>query len=883
MFSLLLIICVSIRVESIWIDKYNTIWNSPGVGQWQNLPIGNGDLVANVWLSASNNLNIAPNQLSVTPCLTLNSNKKFDTIANYSADISNQTWTYDSTTKLLKNQAQCVVATGNSNPVQTDACDASNANQQWTYNSNKEFVSVSKNTCLDIFGGGSGVKPIDEYHCSAATNQEWTIDTTTNQIKSVRFPTECLTATPSGTPNGSTYDLWFAFGKSDTYDLTGERLKMIQLKVAFNPPITNDNSFKESLFLSNATVIIQDNNYFIKAYIDRNDNTLNVQSVTVNDKQYSITASIHSWRTAPNFNPGKETGQSFCGGRDSQDVPLMNEVLLNNGCSGSSNEAAQTIFYHRNNYKNNGLSEWDYNLKLQSMASVSSKFKDPYYNVTWGAVLYLSNGKRTTTGTVSVDNVKSATLTFQALTKQTISLDEWVNELCSKSENYMNQNIETREKLHNVQWNDFWNRSQVDITNENNSTLFLVSELYNEQRYLDALDGYSVSNHSIKFNGQSFWIDTGNGPDYKQWASGYWWQNTRQPYYNTLIAGDNDMNVAFYNHYINQIPLLKERNLIWLNHSGGFFGETAMITGLFQEGTFGYACGKNPSPLLNVIRWLRYHWVGGLELVNMLLDDYIFYQNGTIINHYTIPIINAVFTHYLQYYKINETTNKLYMYPAQSLETWQCPNNPVNYTNCAVNPTEQVAGLQTVSKRLLSLPANFGTSDDRKLWQKISDFTPEIHLHNGIIWPAEHIPSKHSNSENTELYTIHPFKMYSFLSNSSDLELAINTYKKRRFPCNINWCQDIMDAAILGLTTDAKNMLVGRAKNGKGPCPWKWWGFYCKQSGDNNIPNDNHIEWMRSAVHYMLIGYDINNINKNNKIYLLPSWPCEWSVDFKFH
>eukprot|EP01084_Bolivina_argentea_P288099 494441_1 len=842
MFSLLLIICVSIRVESIWIDKYNTIWNSPGVGQWQNLPIGNGDLVANVWLSASNNLNIAPNQLSVTPCLTLNSNKKFDTIANYSADISNQTWTYDSTTKLLKNQAQCVVATGNSNPVQTDACDASNANQQWTYNSNKEFVSVSKNTCLDIFGGGSGVKPIDEYHCSAATNQEWTIDTTTNQIKSVRFPTECLTATPSGTPNGSTYDLWFAFGKSDTYDLTGERLKMIQLKVAFNPPITNDNSFKESLFLSNATVIIQDNNYFIKAYIDRNDNTLNVQSVTVNDKQYSITASIHSWRTAPNFNPGKETGQSFCGGRDSQDVPLMNEVLLNNGCSGSSNEAAQTIFYHRNNYKNNGLSEWDYNLKLQSMASVSSKFKDPYYNVTWGAVLYLSNGKRTTTGTVSVDNVKSATLTFQALTKQTISLDEWVNELCSKSENYMNQNIETREKLHNVQWNDFWNRSQVDITNENNSTLFLVSELYNEQRYLDALDGYSVSNHSIKFNGQSFWIDTGNGPDFKNWGTSFWWQNTRQPYYNTLISGDNDINIALYNMYLLQLPLIKARNMRYFNHSGGFYSETSSFTGLYQENKYDFACGNNSqNPIANVIRFQRYHIICGLELINLILDEFDWYENNTIIKKYAIPIANVILNHYDQHYNI--INNKYVLFPQQSGSKWQCPDMPPQKNNCVTNPTSKIAGLKVISERLLNL--NQTTFNINKtvinLWKRIYKYTPNIPLNNTLnvttIAPGEIIPSiiEGSKNENPELYTVHPFRIFQFFK--PNLSLAINTYNNIEYPCNIGWCQDILDSSMLGLVNDSKSMVIERAINSKQGSKWKWNGFTSIEAANKKYSN----------------------------------------------
>ena len=42
------------------------------------------------------------------------------------------------------------------------------------------------------------------------------------------------------------------------------------------------------------------------------------------------------------------------------------------------------------------------------------------------------------------------------------------------------------------------------------------------------------------------------------------------------------------------------------------------------------------------------------------------------------------------------------MYPAQSLETWQCPDTPAKVDNCVTNPVEQVAGLKTVTQRLLA-------------------------------------------------------------------------------------------------------------------------------------------------------------------------------------
>ena len=727
--------------DSLWIDKYNTHWDSPGIGQWESMPIGNGNLAANLWLMPSSNNN----------------------------------------------------------------------------NNN----------------------------------------------------------------NNKGYDLWLALTISSSYDLTSEWLKTIQLKLEFDPPITNtsSNQFQQNLYLSNATIQIITSMYNISLNIDANNDSLYIYCISKNSN-YSLITSIISWRNKPDFNPQSSTDDKFC--NTPNFVPIVNDVIDPKGCSGDN----QILFYHRNYYKNytNYSSQFMYHLNQQLLSNYFNQNDDPYYNLTFGGVLTLySDSKimKSNNQSLKVIDTKSSRIKFSFLTLQTSSLQEYIDSVCNLSERSLSNYME----LHNMRWNNFWNRSWIMISsndvNETNIT-FLISLLYNHQRYLDALDGYSKMGLAIKFNGQSFWIDTQNGkPDFKDWGAGFWWQNTRQPYYNTLISGDFDLNENFYNMYFNQLSLIKKRNNVYFNISGGYFSETAQFNGLYSEAEYGWKCGKTFEDAINT--YIKYHWVGGLELINMLLNDYMFTQNDTIINYYTIPIANTIFNHYTQYYHVNKSTGKLFMYPSQSLETWQCPDNPVNYNNCVINPTEQIAGLLTVTKRLLSLPKKFGTAQDRQLWQYTLDSTPDIPLKNGIIWPGEKIPEKHSNSENTELYTVHPFKMYSFLSNASDLELAINTYQKRRFPCNINWCQDILDAAILGITSDAKKMLIERAKNGKGPCPWKWWGFYCKQNGANNVANDNHIEWMRSSIHYMLIGTNDNNYLNDNVIYLFPSWPCDWSVEYKFY
>src|SRR5690348_15791278 len=59
--------------------------------------------------------------------------------------------------------------------------------------------------------------------------------------------------------------------------------------------------------------------------------------------------------------------------------------------------------------------------------------------------------------------------------------------------------------------------------------------------------------------------------DYRDWGSPFWFQNTRLPYHNMLIAGDYDLAFSLYEFYKNLLPLAEARTLIYFNHSGAFF------------------------------------------------------------------------------------------------------------------------------------------------------------------------------------------------------------------------------------------------------------------------------------------------------------------------
>ncbi len=61
------------------------------------------------------------------------------------------------------------------------------------------------------------------------------------------------------------------------------------------------------------------------------------------------------------------------------------------------------------------------------------------------------------------------------------------------------------------------------------------------------------------------------------------------------------------------------------------------------------------------------------------------------------------------------------------------------------------------------------------------------------------------NSENTELYPVHPFREFGV--GKTGLDAARATYAQRKHPCNSGWCQDVLDAAMLGLADEAASMV----------------------------------------------------------------------------
>ena len=175
---------------------------------------------------------------------------------------------------------------------------------------------------------------------------------------------------------------------------------------------------------------------------------------------------------------------------------------------------------------------------------------------------------------------------------------------------------------------------------------------------------------------------------------------------------------------------------------------------------------------------------------------------------------------------------------------------------------------------LLALPEGAANADQRGRWRKMLDELPPVPVADvggvKLLRPAETF-SRRSNSENTELYAVFPYRLFGV--GRDGLQMAVDTYNRRANRHNRGWCQDSIQAACLGLADEAARLVVARASqvNGAHRFPVMW--------GPNFdwVPDQDHGNNILTTLQFMLLQSD------GDKIHLLPAWPGRWNVSFKLH
>lgn len=661
-------------------------------------------------------------------------------------------------------------------------------------------------------------------------------------------------------------DLCFYIGKTDLWDENGRLLKLGLVRVKLSPNLfAPGGQFRQQLKLQDGMMIVtaapsgpSDATTTVRLWVDANHPTvhLTIEGPAASD----ATASFELWRKTPTPLPSLEVSDLLAGGPKDMAgvVPVVVEpdTVLQNLPEGIG-------WYHRN-VKSVGP---ELVMKLQDLSE--APWKDPLPQRTMGAIICAEGGLRVDDQHLASTAKTRHAFSIYVLTQQPVTADAWLASLRSIIQEVESKSFDARLAAHRNWWRAFWSRSKIDIHDHPGGTDTPghdVARGYQLQRFITACAGRGA--YPIKFNGSIFTVPHASGPgdaDYRRWGPGYWWQNTRLPYISMCTAGDFDLMQPLFHMYGGEVlAVSKYRTQRYFGFDGAYFVECIYPWGAVFQDSYGWTPpAAERKDKLQSLGYHKYEWVGGLELAWLMHDYYDHALDEPFRERTLLPTAVAVLKFFDHYYK-TAPDGKLVMHPSQALETWW---------DCT-NPMPELAGLHAVCGRLLALPAGRLPDADRAFVAQLHNKLPALPTHelNGVkmLAPAERFAQK-SNVENPELYAVFPFRLVSFEKDNADL--GVQALRHREDKGAFGWRQDDIFMAYLGLTTEARDSVVQRARN-KDPesrFPAFWGPNY------DWVPDQDHGGVLMKAVQAMLLQ------TEGREIFLLPAWPKEWDVTFKLH
>ncbi|MGB9836646.1 MAG: DUF5703 domain-containing protein [Candidatus Saccharicenans sp.] len=655
-------------------------------------------------------------------------------------------------------------------------------------------------------------------------------------------------------------DLLFYIGKTDSWDDNCRLLKVGRVRIKLSPnPLVTSKAFKQMLNLSQGAIEISlgegNKRVDLRVWVDANHPVIQVEAKSKSPVE--ATASIELWRTEPYELPTIEVSDvhfdHYVPGNKHFPTVVEPDTVLGG--------LSDRIGWYHHNKKSVGPA---LSARLQDMEGF--KQEDHILHRTFGAVIKAATGERIDDLHLRSPASSSHLFSIYVLTRHPSSPEEWLKAVDEKIAETEKIPYRARFRAHRQWWQQFWQRSWIDIHSKSpNDDTYILTRAYVLQRFLNACAGRGQ--YPIKFNGSIFTVPNPGSPgdaDYRRWGPGYWWQNTRLPYISMCTSGDFDLREPLYRMYCGDVlQMAKYRTRHYFGHDGAYFNECVYFWGAAFNESYGWTPREKRTVVENESRWHRWEWQGGIELLFMLLEHYEHTLDENLIRERVLPLAHEILTFYDQHYPVDER-GKIIIEPAQALETWW---------DCR-NPMPEIAGILAVTEKLLELAGEKVGADEKALWQRMHDKMPELPAReiDGVrmLAPAERFADKH-NIENPELYAVFPYRRIAI--GRPDIALGIEALNRREDRGNFGWRQEDIFMAYLGLTDQAREYVVGRAKN------WHRESRFPAFWGPNYdwIPDQDHGGVLLKAVQAMLMQTD------GKKIYLLPAWPKDWDVDFKLH
>ncbi len=652
-------------------------------------------------------------------------------------------------------------------------------------------------------------------------------------------------------------DLLFYIARTDAWSEISRLLKLGRIRVRLSPnPFAKGKPFVQELKLREGRIEITagtpGSRVTLSLFVDARHPVIHV--VGQSDQPVTARVSLEMWRKERHVLAGDELQSTWTMQQAPADVPVW--------------ESADTVqrpanasvinWYHRNAYSIVPLT-----LKHQGLEEFAKLVADPLANRTFGGRVVARDFKADGPDALRSLMTRRFHVQVVAHSAQTESLGGWLNQVTDFAKKTADPSVARRETA--AWWNAFWDRSWIFVDGENGEA---VTRAYVLQRWMTAAAGRGA--YPIKFNGSIFTVEpefTG-GPkmnaDWRRWGDCYWWQNTRLPYFPMIARGDFDQLAPLFRMYAAAAPLARARSKAYFGADGVAFPETMTNFGTWSNRDYGWdRAGHQTNEVLN--DYIRHIWQPGLELTALMLDFYEHTLDESFLQQQLLPMAHDV----LRYFETRfprDAAGKLVIQPTQAVET---------YWYDVVNDLPSVAGLIAVTERLLALPPGRVPPAERDYFQRMQAMTPPlpIQVEAGVrrLMPAEKFNPKRSNVENVELYAIWPFGLLGV--GRQNLDLAVDTFRRRPEKASIGWQYDGQSAAAVGLAEEAAKLLVGKVGNSnpKHRFPAMWGPNY------DWLPDQDHGSNIMLTLQAMIIR------PVGDKIYLLPAWPKSWSARFKLH
>ena len=395
-----------------------------------------------------------------------------------------------------------------------------------------------------------------------------------------------------------------------------------------------------------------------------------------------------------------------------------------------------------------------------------------------------------------------------------------------------------------------------------------VSEAYALQRFV--VTAATKGEFPVKFNGSIFTVSPRHvdgaafNEDFRNWGGSFWWQNTRLPYHGMLARGDGDLMASLFDFYALTLPACKARAKLYYKAEGAYFPETMTTFGTYANADYGWNRQGMAVSDVGCAYW-RWAWNQGPELAAMMLDHWDYTGDRKRLTEQTIPMAREVLKYFDSRFE-RDAKGTLLITPTQAIET---------YWAGVVNDLPTVVGIREVTERLMALPAEFGTAEDRDLWKRLREACPQVPMTTDAksgekrFGIAEKFDPKRSNCENPELMAVWPFGLSGV--GRSMLAEGRATYAARIEKMTHGWTQDGQQAARLGLADEAAANVLAKVRNTHRNFRFPtFWG-----PNFDWLPDQCHGGNLLTTVQEMLLQ------SVGDKIIVCPALPKDWSGCFR--